>query len=324
MSHHGHSHELTGNRLRSAFLLTVFILVLEVVAGYRANSLALLSDAGHILTDVFALGLAWFAMRMSARPPDQRNTFGYQRSTILAALANAATLLAITVIVGVEAVQRLRHPQDVSGLLVAGAALVALVVNSYIAYTLHEHEGSNLNVRAAFLHVIGDMAASAGVIASGVVIAVWHVKVVDPLLSIGIAALIAYGAWQVLRDTLFILMESAPRDVDLDAIEHAMLEVPGVESVHDLHVWSLSDGFRLLSAHVSVPDQSLLDTANLLSDLKMLLRRRFHIEHATLEPECLDCTQPRRRPIRLYTGDRQPDSPPGGLSLGRGPLEHER
>ncbi|GAC1462556.1 MAG: cation diffusion facilitator family transporter [Chloroflexota bacterium] len=324
MSQHAHDHTLTGNKLRSAFFLTLLILVVELVAGIAANSLALLSDAGHILTDVFALGIAWFAIHVAERPPNERNTFGYQRSSILAALANATSLIVIAVVVIVEAVTRLSQPPTVSGGLVAVAALAALGVNLYIARTLHGHEQDNLNVRAAFLHVVGDIAASAAVIVGGVVIVVWRIKVVDPILSVGIALLIAYGAWQVLRDTLFILMESTPRNVSLDTIEHAMLEVPGVESVHDLHVWSLYDGFHLLSAHVLVPEQSLVDTANLLSDVKLLLRRRFSIDHATLEPECINCSVPQRRPIRLYAAETVNGSPPDASEDVRGPLKHQR
>ncbi|MGI8825758.1 MAG: cation diffusion facilitator family transporter [Chloroflexota bacterium] len=323
MAHHEHTHALTSAKLRTAFYLTLVILGVEVVAGYRANSLALLSDAGHILTDVFALGLAWAAIGISGRPANPRNTFGYRRTAILAALANAATLLIVTVVVAFEAVERLRHPQTVSGGLMAGAAVAAVLVNVYIASELHGHEKSNLNVRAALLHVVGDIAASIAVILSGIAIAVWHVRVLDPLLSLAIAALIAFGAWQILRETLSILMESTPKGVELDAIENGMMEVPGVQGVHDLHVWSLSDGFRLLSAHVSVPEQSLGDTANLLDDVKLLLHRRFHIEHATLEAECVDCSRPRARPILLYPTDAQLTPRARGSGGDADALEHE-
>jgi cobalt-zinc-cadmium efflux system protein len=303
MATHRHSHDMTGERLRNAFFLTLVILVVEVVAGYAANSLALLSDAGHILTDAFALGLAWFAARLAARPADERNTFGYQRSSILAALLNAAVLLLITVFIGIEAFMRVRHPEHVQGGLVIVAALLAIVVNAYIAFGLRGEGEENLNVRAALLHVTGDIAASVAVIVAGVVILVWGAYLADPLLSFFIALLIAYGAWQIVRDTVLILMEGTPRGVDLDLLREAMSEVPGVTEVHDLHVWALSDGFRLLTAHVLAPEQSLSDTAALLADLKLLLRRRFHIEHSTIEVECVDCRVPQRRPIQLVGRD---------------------
>jgi cobalt-zinc-cadmium efflux system protein len=276
-----------------------------VTAGVLANSLALLSDAAHILTDAFALGLAWYAARLSALPPDERNTFGYRRSSILAALANAGILFGVTVVIGVEAIVRLRSVPHVAGAPVIAAALAAIVANCYIAMALRREGQDNLNVRAALLHVVGDIAASVGVVVAGIAVLVWSAYTLDPLLSIFIAALIAYGAWGVVRDTTAILMEGTPRGVDLDTLRVAMLEVPGVQDVHDLHVWALSDGFRLLTAHVAVPNQALGDTANLLSDLRLLLRRRFHIEHATIEAECVDCRVPQQRPVKLYLEDDQ-------------------
>jgi cobalt-zinc-cadmium efflux system protein len=307
--HHRHQHVATVDRLRNAFLLTLVVLALELAAGLFANSLALLSDAGHILTDAFALALAWFATRLATRPPNERNTFGYQRSGILAALINALLLVAITLAVLVEASLRLRHPEHVSAQFVIPAALAAIAVNGYIVFGLRPEREENLNIRAAFLHVAGDIAASAAVVAGGILILFWHVYLVDPILSIAIAALIAYGAWNIVRDAFVILMEGAPTDVDLAELAEAMREVPGVTDVHDLHVWALSDGFRLLSAHVSIPDQSLADTATLLSDLKLLLHRRFHIEHSTIELECIDCRVVPRRPIRLERREESDELP---------------
>lgn len=297
---HDHSHHQSSEALRNAFLLTLVILAIEIVAGAAANSLALLSDAGHILTDAVALALAWVAARLAARPPDARNTFGYRRSTILSALLNASVLVVIAIAVTVEAILRIRHPQQVDAVIIVPAALAAILVNSYIALRLHRSRSSSLNVRAALLHVVGDLVASAGVVAAGLAILIWRAYVVDPLLSLAIALLISYGAWHVVRDALSILMEGTPADVDLDRVREAMLEVPGVDDVHDLHVWALSDGFRLLSAHVSVPDQRLGDFAALLADLKLVLRRRFQIDHATIEPECEDCRVATRRPIQLH------------------------
>lgn len=304
-THHGH---LASSALRTAFILTLAILAVEAVVGYAANSLALMSDAGHILTDAIALGLAWYALRLSDLPADKRNTFGYRRSGILAALGNAAALIVVAGVVVAEAVFRLRNPEHVQGGLVIIAAAGAILVNGYIALALRGESQENLNVRAALLHVFGDIGASAGVIVSGVGILLWHAYRLDPLLSLAIGGLIAYGAWQIVRDTVLILMEATPRGVDLDALQSAMKEIPGVDDVHDLHVWALADGFYLLSAHVTVPDQSLADLANLLSDLKALLHRRFHIEHATIETECVDCRIPPRRVIQLEVTPRTRDA----------------
>ncbi len=314
--HHHHGHGLAGARLRNALVLTVGILVIEVVAASLSGSLALLADAGHIVTDVFALGLAWFATRLTELPPNQRQTFGYQRSGIVAALINGTLLVIISLGIAIEAVLRLRHPQSVNGSLVVAAALVAILVNAYIAAGLRGERHDNLNIRAAFLHVVGDLAASVGVVLAGVLILLTHQYLLDPLISLAIAALITSGAWQIVRDTVAILMESTPRDVDLEALRAAMHEVPGVDDIHDLHVWALSDGFRLLTAHVAVPEQSLADAANLLDDLKLLLHRRFHIEHATIEVECIDCRTVRRRPIPLVprgTPSAPTSSSPPGL-----------
>lgn len=298
-----HHHHAAGNRLRTAFFLTLIILVVEIVAGYAAHSLALLADAGHILTDAFALGLAWFAARAAQTPPDENNTFGYQRSGILAALLNAAVLIVIAGAALVGAISRFRHAEHVQGGLVLVAASAALLVNLYIASGLRQQGRSNLNVRAALLHVVSDAAASVAVMVGGALILVWHVYVVDPVLTVGIAILIALGAWQIARDTVGILMEGTPAGMDLDALRAAMREVPGVQDVHDLHVWALADGFGLLSAHVTVPEQSLADIADLLADLKLMLRNRFHIEHATIETECIDCRMVRRRPVTFHPGN---------------------
>ena len=306
-SNHGHAqhhhHHGTGDRLRTAFFLTLIVLVIEAIAGVAAHSLALLADAGHILTDAFALGLAWYAARAAQSPPDERNTFGYHRTGILAALLNAAVLILIAGAALVGALLRFRNPSTVQGGLVVIAASAALFVNLYIARGLRGEQHANLNVRAALLHVLSDAAASLAVMVGGALILLWHIYVADPVLTLGIAVLIAVGAWQIARDTVNILMEGAPAGTDLEALREAMQEVPGVLDVHDLHVWALSDGFGLLSAHVTVPEQSLSDAADLLADLKLMLRNRFHIEHATIEIECLDCRVIRRRPVTFHRGD---------------------
>ncbi len=301
-THSGHAHHnhATGDRLRIAFYLTLGILLIEIAAGLVSHSLALLADAGHILTDAFSLGLAWFAARVAQSPPDERNTFGYSRTGILAALLNAALLIVIAVAAFVGAFFRLTSVPHVDGTLVVGAAALALLVNLYIASGLRHERSSNLNIRSAFLHVMSDAAASVAVMVGGMIMLLWHFYLIDPLLTVGIAVLISMGAWQIARDTVGILMEGTPAGLDLDELRESMREVPGVQDVHDLHVWALADGFGLLSAHVSAPDQSLADTADLLADLKLMLRNRYHIEHATIEVECDDCRVARRRPVTFH------------------------
>lgn len=304
--HHPHDRlPARGSRLLVALGLTSAVFVVEVGVGLTANSLALVSDAGHILTDVFALGLAYLAIRRSVRPPDERHTFGYRRTGILAALANASMLIVIAVVIGFEAFSRIQHVQHVRGIPVVAAATLAVVVNLFIASSLYSDRSHDLNVRAAFMHVTGDIAASVAVIISGIVVALTQIYALDPLISLAIAGLIAVGAWRILTQTAGILMEGTPQGIDVARVDSAMREVPGVEDVHDLHVWSLSDGFRLLSAHVTIPDQSLSSASALVSDLRLVLSRRFQIQHSTIEVECDDCTVPVTRTITMHTAGQE-------------------
>jgi cobalt-zinc-cadmium efflux system protein len=283
------NHDLTGRRLRLAFLLTLIILVVEAVSGVAAHSLALLSDAGHILTDAFALGLAWFAVEQARRPSDSSRTYGYHRAGILAALVNGATLMLVVGAIAFEATRRLQHPQAVRGGLVIAAALVALAVNAFITLNLR-HASRDLNVRAAMLHVIGDVAASVGVAIAGGVILLTGWLPVDPLLSLAIAALVAYGAWNVVRTTIHILLEGTPRGIDLEAVRREIEEFRGVRSVHDLHVWSLSSNTSVLSCHVVVEDELLSDAEHRMRGLEVQLCEKFGIGHTTIQLEsCHPC-----------------------------------
>src|SRR5256714_6426299 len=206
-----------GAKLKLALGLTLAVLVIELAGGVLSHSLALLSDAGHVLTDVFALGLAWFAIEQSKRPADQRRSYGYQRVGILAALLNAVALIVIVLAIGFEAVRRLMAPEPVQGGTVIATALVAIAINVFVLLTLRA-EVHNLNLRAALLHVTGDVAASASVVVAGLVILLTGWLYVDPLLSLAIAALIAYGAWGIVRETVNLLMEGTPPEIDLAAV----------------------------------------------------------------------------------------------------------
>lgn len=285
-----HTHAMTGGRLRQAFLLTAFILLVEFAAGLASHSIALLADAGHILTDVFALGLAWFAVVQAARPADLRRTYGYQRVGILAAGANAVTLVLIVIAILIEAVQRLLHPQPVNGVLVIISALVAIAVNVYIARGLRGEE-RNLNVRAALLHVLGDLAASIGVVVAGAVILLTGWLYADPIVSILITALIGVGAWRIVIDAVNVLLEGVPEGIDLDEVRTQIASVPGVSSLHDLHVWALSGESIALSCHIVVPeDQGAADSEHLVRELEQSLCSRFDIGHTTIQVEsCHPC-----------------------------------
>ena len=283
--------DLTRTRLRLAFFLTIVILAVEALAGWISHSLALLADAGHILSDVVALGLAWFAAVQAQRPADQRRTYGYHRVGILTAMANGVTLVLIVIAVAYEAVRRLAHPEPVQGGLVIGAAAVAIVVNTTIALGLRGHT-RNLNVRAAMLHVVGDLAASIGVVFAGGVILLTGWLYADPLVSLGIAALIAFGAVKIVIDTVNILLEGTPKGVDLDEVRSEVLRTPEVKSVHDLHVWTLAPEQLALSAHLVIPEeQDAVTGEHLVRELEQRLCARFGIGHTTVQLEaCHPCS----------------------------------
>jgi len=279
----------TGARLRLGLALTLAVLLIEFAGGLFSHSLALLSDAGHVLTDVFALGLAWFAVEQSKRPADQRRTYGYQRVSILAALLNAITLIVIVLAIAIEAVRRLMDPAPVQGGLVIATALVAIAINAFVILTLRG-DGDNLNLRAAMLHVTGDVAASVGVVIAGALILLTGWLPIDPLLSLAIAALIAYGAWGIVRETVNLLLEGTPREVDLAAVRTEITGTKLVTGVHDLHVWALSSDELALSCHIVIDDTSLGDAEHVVRDLESKLCDRFAIGHTTIQVEsCHPC-----------------------------------
>ena len=279
----------TGARLRLGLALTLAVLLIEFAGGLFSHSLALLSDAGHVLTDVFALGLAWFAVEQSKRPADQRRTYGYQRVSILAALLNAITLIVIVLAIAIEAVRRLMDPAPVQGGLVIATALVAIAINAFVILTLRG-DRDNLNLRAAMLHVTGDVAASVGVVIAGALILLTGWLPIDPLLSLAIAALIAYGAWGIVRETVNLLLEGTPREVDLAAVRTEITGTKLVTGVHDLHVWALSSDEMALSCHIVIGDTSLGDAEHVVRELEGKLCDRFAIGHTTIQVEsCHPC-----------------------------------
>lgn len=282
--HHG----LVTARLRLALLAVVAVLGAELVAGWRAGSLALLGDAGHLATDAATLGLAWFAVSRARRRPTARHTYGYLRTGILVAALNGAALLAVAGVVAAEAVSRLAHPPPVAGVPVVLVAAFALAVNSAVGLRLHA-AGEELSVRSAALHVLADAVGSAGVLVSGVLVLTAGWRLADPVVSLCISALIAAGAATLLREALHILSEATPRDVDTEAVRELIAATPGIEDVHDLHIWSLDRRHRALSAHVTVPDVPLSAVTATLRAVETRLCERFGIEHATLQPECPSC-----------------------------------
>jgi cobalt-zinc-cadmium efflux system protein len=277
---------MTGRRLRVAFFLTIFILLAEIAGGIAANSLALLSDAGHVVTDLFALGLAWFASVQAERPSNERKTFGYHRVGILAALLNAVTLILLSAFIIWEAINRFQHPEPVQPVIMFIAAGIGIVVNLFIAFGLRKDGSDNLNVRAAMLHVLGDVGVSASVIVAGVILMITGWYIVDPLLSIGVAIFMALSCWSVLRETVDILLEAVPRGISLSQVVKDIRSVAGVEDVHDMHVWAIAGGMNALSCHVVIDNIPTSASSTILRTITDLLNDKYHINHSTIQFEC--------------------------------------
>lgn len=287
---HSHTHGMARQSLRIAFFLTMIILLASVVGGIFSHSLALLSDAGHTLTDIFALGLAWFAAGQAERPSDERKTYGYHRVGILVALLNAVVLILIAFVITWEAIQRFQHPTAIEPVIMFISAGVSIAINLFIGFGLRK-EKHDLNVRAATLHVFGDVGASIGVILAGIIILFTGWLFIDPLLSVGIALLIAFGAWGIVRETTDILLESVPRDISLTHLVEDIKSVRGVNDVHDLHVWRIASGMSTLSCHVSICDLTPEENARILSEISTMLQTSYQISHATIQCECKDHVQ---------------------------------
>jgi cobalt-zinc-cadmium efflux system protein len=275
-------------RIRLALLLTGIVLVVEVVGGLWAHSLALLSDAGHVVTDLVVLALSIFALGQVSRPASPRRTFGYHRVGILVALLNALLLAAIVVGIVLEAVRRLQHPGAVLGGVMAAAAVVGLIISLLIARLLQPLQ-RDLTVKSALMHIWGDAWAAGGIIVAGVLIGVTGWLAIDPLISLAIAGLIAWSAWRVVAAAIDILLESTPADLRTDAVVAAVKRVPGVNDLHDLHIWSLGAQSRAMSAHLLIDDQRVTQAQDILAEVREVLAHEFEIEHTTIQFESLVC-----------------------------------
>lgn len=283
---HNHSDQIISRRLFMAIGLTFVTLMAEIAGGIWTNSLALLSDAAHVFMDVFALSLSLLAIRFSARPATEVRTFGLHRLEILASLINGVTLLAIAGGILYAASDRLLHPEAVKSREMFVIAIIGLVMNLLSAWLLHEHHGDDLNVRSAYLHVLGDAAASVGVILGGAIMLYTGWYVVDALVSMAIALTIAYGALRLLGEAGHILLEGVPSHIELPRLVAAMQEVDGVASVHHLHLWAVCSHITVLAAHVDLQPESRERSLEILDALEGLLEREFHIRYTTLQLEC--------------------------------------
>ncbi len=290
MHSHTNSHSANaGAVLRWSLAATLVFVAVEVVAGMRAHSLALLSDAGHNFTDALALLLAWFGVFFQSKPADEVKTYGYHRAGVLAAFVNAATLVALSVWILWESAERLRHPAPVSASLMMAVAALGLLVNGGIMLALRASSRNDLNVRSAFVHMLGDALGSIAIVIGAVAIRFTGWLQIDAWLSILIALLIVWTAWDIIRESLNILLEGLPRGLSLNDVISGMRDVEGVLDVHDLHIWCLGSSTRALSCHVTIADIPVSASDVVLHRLNHVLAERFHIFHSTVQFEHLSC-----------------------------------
>ena len=288
-SHAGHHGTERATRiLRFSLAVTLAYIVLLVVAGIRSHSLALLSEAGHNLSDFFALLLSLIAVYLQSRPPSATKTYGYHRAGVLAALANAGSLVAVSFLIFYEAFKRLQNPQQVHAEVMIGVAAAGVVMNGVIAVLLYR-TGRDVNLRSAFLHEIGDTLSTAAVIAGGWAILATGQNWIDSALSFGIGAVILWSGFGIVRETLNILLEGTPRGIKLERVEAAIREIEGVNDVHDLHVWNLGSETRALSCHISIADIPPAASERILRDVRGCLHTEFRIDHTTIQFEHAVC-----------------------------------
>ncbi len=280
----GHEHREVGRRrLVGVLALTASFMVVEFVGGWLANSLTLLADAGHMLSDVGALGLSLFALWFARRPATPAKSYGYLRMEILAALGNSVVLVVIALAILWHAYGRFTVPEPVEGGLMLAVAAAGLAVNIIAAALLHASSGQNLNVRAAYVHVLGDLVGSLGAIAAAVIILGTGWWPADPIISCAVALLILVGSVRLLRESVDVLLEAVPRHIDMEALRRAIAEIPGVDGVHDLHVWTLTSGYLAMSGHATIADPR--DHKRVLDAIHARMHDVFGISHVTVQVE---------------------------------------
>lgn len=295
--HHDHDHEHAHGRgqgggkrdLLIALSITVIMMVVEVIGGILSNSLALLSDAGHMLTDNLALLLSFFAMTFASMPATDRRTFGFYRLEILAALVNGIVLVLVSLYIVYEAYLRIIHPQPVAGTLMLIVAMIGLVANVIGALVLMKHSHASLNIRGAYLHILGDALSSVGVVIGGGIILYTGWYLIDPLLSILISLVIVYGAWALVKESVSILLESVPAHINIETISAEIQKIEGVREAYHIHVWTITSGVYAMSGHVLIDDQLVSGSKDVLDRIRALLADEFKIEHSTIQLECDRC-----------------------------------
>jgi cobalt-zinc-cadmium efflux system protein len=287
---HAHNHgESTGSVLRWSLVATSAFVLLEIVAGVRAHSLALISDAGHNFTDALALALAWFGFYLQSKPANETKTFGYHRAGVLSAFSNALALVALSAWILYESVLRLSRPEAVNAMVMVVVACLGLLMNGGIMLALRRASRGDVNIRGAFVHMLGDALGSIAIIAGALAIRFTGWRQVDPILSILIALLIVWTAWDIIRESLNILLEGLPRGIRLADVANAMKRTAGVLDVHDLHIWSLGSSAHALSCHVLIEDVPPSASDVILRRLNGVLEEKFRIAHTTVQFEHVSC-----------------------------------
>ncbi|MGF1671304.1 MAG: cation diffusion facilitator family transporter [Balneolaceae bacterium] len=292
MSHHHshkHKHDSTENRLWISIFLNLGITIAEVIGGILSNSLALISDALHNLSDTTSLGISLIARKISKRSPNRQKTFGYKRAEIIAAFINLVTLVFIALFLIKEAVERFFDPQPVIGSIMLWVAVAGLAGNVITAILLYRDSKTNINIKSAYVHIFWDAISSVAVIIGGIIIWLYGLYVVDTIITVLISVYILYHSFHLLKETIDILMESTPDDIEISEIEHSIETIPHVLDAHHVHVWNLNEEHRLLECHVKIDRSKADDLEKIKSDIKNLLMKKFSINHSTLEFELEHC-----------------------------------
>jgi len=284
-----HLDSVVGRPLKITLGLVLVIMIAEVIGGILSNSLALLSDAGHMLTDALALGLSLFAMNLARKPATSTRTYGYHRAEIMAALVNGTVLILVSVYIFYQAYQRFFEIPAVKSPLMLIVAVIGLVANLIGMFLLRRSSRKSINIKAAFWHIIGDTMSSVGVIIAGVIIFFTGWYIADPILAVLIGVVILWGAVRIVKESVDILLESVPAHVRIDEVTAAVKNVPGVEDLHDIHIWTITSGIYALSAHLSIADQTVSQSCDILTKVNEVLAENFNITHTTLQLECQSC-----------------------------------
>lgn len=280
---------MTGRRLALSIVITLTFVVVEAVSAYFSHSLALMSDAGHNFADALALVFSWYGIWIALKPSTSQRTFGYHRVGILAALVNSVSLIVIALLIFWEAITRLRHPEPVHSTPMIIVALLAILMNTLISLWLRAGAKKDLNVRSAYMHMLGDAISAAGVVVAGVVVGFTGLSIADPIVSILIGTLILWSSWGILKESVNVLLEAIPAGMNMAAVEQTIATVHGVLEVHDLHVWTVGSGMVCCSCHVMVNEQSVRSGENVLRAVTEKLARNFSIVHTTIQVEVEGC-----------------------------------